>query len=81
MYGYQDYIYVSNIYNENGTSEVIDYVWLNDRGQTVAYTDLDFRNRIFGRLMNRYNAEKWAELDSFAEYAPIVGFDFLSLWQ
>ena len=76
MYGYQDYIYVSNIYNENGTSEVIDYVWLNDRGQTVAYTDLDFRNRIFGRLMNRYNAEKWAELDSFAEYAPIVGFDF-----
>lgn len=76
MYGYQDYIYVSNIYNENGTSEVIDYVWLNDRGQTVAYTDLDFRNRIFGRLMNRYNAEKWEELDSFAEYAPIVGFDF-----
>jgi len=76
MYGYQDYIYVSNIYRENGTSEVIDYVWLNDRGQTVAYTDLDFRNRIFGRLMNRYNAEKWAELDSFAEYAPIVGFDF-----
>jgi len=76
MYGYQDYIYVSNIYNDNGTSEVIDYVWLNDRGQTVAYTDLDFRNRIFGNLMNRYNAEKWAELDSFAEYAPIVGFDF-----
>lgn len=76
MYGYQDYIYVSNIYRENGTSEVIDYVWLNDRGQTVAYTDLDFRNRIFGNLMNRYNAQKWAELDSFAEYAPIVGFDF-----
>lgn len=76
MYGYQDYIYVSNIYKENGTSEVVDYVWLNDRGQTVAYTDLDFRNRIFGNLMNRYNAEKWSELDSFAEYAPIVGFDF-----
>ena len=77
MYGYKDNIYISNIYDQDGNmSEVIDYVWVNERGQTVAYTDLDFRNRIFGRLMNRYNAEKWAELDSFAEYAPIVGFDF-----
>lgn len=77
MYGYIDNIYISNIYDQDGNmSEVIDYVWVNERGQTVAYTDLDFRNRIFGRLMNRYNAEKWAELDSFAEYAPIVGFDF-----
>ena len=77
MYGFKDNIYISNIYDQDGNvSEVIDYVWVNERGQTVAYTDLDFRNRIFGRLMNRYNAEKWAELDSFAEYAPIVGFDF-----
>ena len=69
--------YMSNVYNQDGTvSEVFDYVWVDDQGRTVAHTDLDFRNRIFGRLMNRYNREKWAELDSFGEIAPIVGFDF-----
>ena len=68
---------MSTIYNADGTtSQVFDYVWVDDQGRTVAYTDLDFRNRIFGRLMNRYNREKWAELDSFGEIAPIVGFDF-----
>ncbi len=77
MYGYEDRFYSSTVYNQDGTtSEVYDYVWVNDRGQTVAYTDLDFRNRIFGRLMNRYNREKWSELDTFGEIAPIVGFDF-----
>ena len=77
LYGYEDKFYISTIYNSDGTtSEVYDYVWVNDRGQTVAYTDLDFRNRIFGGLMNRFNKERWAELESFGEYAPILGFDF-----
>ena len=77
LYGYQDKAYASTIYNPDGTtSQVYDYIWVDDQGRTVAYTDLDFRNRIFGRLMNRYNREKWAELDSFGEIAPIVGFDF-----
>ena len=26
--------------------------------------------------MNRYNQERWEELDDFAEIAPIVGFDY-----
>ena len=77
MYGYQDIFFEQTVYNLDGTiTQVYDWCWIDDKGNTVAHTDLDFRNRIFGGLMNRYNQEKWAELDSFAEYAPIVGFDF-----
>jgi hypothetical protein len=76
-YGFQDAFYSSEVYNPDGsTSQIYNYLWTNDRGNIVAYTDEDFRDRIFGSLMNRFNQEAWAELDSFAEIAPIVGFDF-----
>ena len=42
----------------------------------MAHTDVQFRDLVFGRLMNRFNQEKWAELDVFGEVAPVVGFDF-----
>lgn len=77
MYGYQDIYFEQTVYNPDGTiTQVSDWCWIDDKGKTVAHTDLDFRNRIFGGLMNRYNQERWAELEDFAEYAPIVGFDF-----
>ena len=76
-YGFQDAFYSSEVYNSDGTtSQIYNYLWTNDRGDIVAYTDEDFRDRIFGSLMNRFNREAWAELDAFAEIAPIVGFDF-----
>jgi len=76
-YGFQDAFYSSEIYNPDGnTSQIYNYLWTNDAGDIVAYTDEDFRDRIFGSLMNRFNQEAWAELDPFAEIAPIVGFDF-----
>ena len=76
-YGFQDALYTSTVYNSDGTtSQIFNYLWTNDRGDIVAYTDEDFRDRIFGNLMNRFNREAWAELDPFAEIAPIVGFDF-----
>ena len=77
QYGFQDAPYSSTVYNSDGTtSQIFNYLWTNDRGDIVAYTDEDFRDRIFGSLMNRFNREAWAELDPFAEIAPIVGFDF-----
>tara|TARA_R100001510_G_C7629670_1_gene188800 strand:- start:75 stop:1262 length:1188 start_codon:yes stop_codon:yes gene_type:complete len=77
QYGFQDAPYSSTVYNSDGTtSQIFNYLWTNDRGDIVAYTDEDFRDRIFGSLMNRFNKEAWAELDPFAEIAPIVGFDF-----
>ena len=76
-YGFQDAFYSSEVYNSDGTtSQIYNYLWTNDRGNIVAYTDEDFRDRIFGSLMNRFNREAWAELDAFAEIAPIIGFDF-----
>ena len=76
-YGFQDAPYSSTVYNSDGTtSQIFNYLWTNSRGDIVAYTDEDFRDRIFGGLMNRFNQEAWSELDPFAEIAPIVGFDF-----
>jgi|TARA_R100000482_G_C5132123_1_gene152714 hypothetical protein len=77
QYGYSDSPYTSTIYNSDGTtSEIFNYLWQDSEGTIVAYTDEDFRDRIFGELMNRYNNEIWDELDSFGEIAPIVGFDY-----
>ena len=53
-----------------------DWIWKNENGDIVAYGDRDFRDRIFGSLMNRFNNEAWDVLDAFAEIAPIAGFDF-----
>ena len=76
-YGFQDAFYSSEVYNSDGSiSQIYNYLWTDGQGNIVAYTDEDFRDRIFGSLMNRFNKEAWAELDPFAEIAPIVGFDF-----
>ena len=59
-----------------GTNEIMyHWCWRDPEGNIVAYTDEQFRDQIFGGLMNRFNQERWAELDSFAEIAPIMGFD------
>ncbi len=77
QYGFQDAFYSSEVFNPDGsTSNIYNYLWTNERGDIVAYTDEDFRDRIFGSLMNRFNQEAWDELDPFAEIAPIMGFDF-----
>lgn len=71
-YGYTDNFVT---YEVNGET-FNDYIWKNPQGQIVAYGDLDFRNRYFGRLMNRYNNDIFDQLDSYGEIAPIVGADF-----
>ena len=72
-YGYDDWYYSST--DENG-NDFYDWYWTNPQGDIIAWTDRQFRDLVFGDLMNRFNQEKWAELDAFAEFAPIVGFDF-----
>ena len=73
MYGYDDIFYTAE--DELG-NEVSDWYWIDAQGNQVAGTDLQFRETVFTQLMNRYNRERWDELDPFAEIAPIVGFDF-----
>ena len=62
--------------NLNTNEIMYHWCWRDPQGNIVAYTDEDFRDRVYGSLMNRFNQEAWAELDPFAEIAPIVGFDF-----
>ena len=73
-YGYTDHFTEYTDINTGVTTQ--DWIWKDADGNIVAYTDLEFRENVFTDLMNRYNNEKWEELDDFAEVAPIVGFDF-----
>jgi hypothetical protein len=77
QYGFVDIPYSSTVYNQDGTTtDMFAWLWENSQGDIVAYTDEEFRDRIYSSLMNRFNNEAWSELDPFAEIAPIVGFDF-----
>lgn len=73
-YGYSDH-FTSYTDIETGQT-TYDWIWKDIDGNIVAYSDIDFRNTIFGDLMQRYNNEQWDLLDAFAEVAPIVGFDY-----
>jgi hypothetical protein len=73
-YGYEDVFY--QMIDWQTGDYYYDWFWRDEDGVIVAYTDRDFRDDIMPGLLNRYNQERWAELDPFAEVAPIVGFDF-----
>ena len=53
VYGYTDHLtrYTDVQTNEQRT----DWIWKDSNGKIVAYSDIDFRNGVFGDLMNRYN--------------------------
>ncbi len=70
--GYTDHY---TTYTDTDGSVTNDWIWKDSIGDIVAYTDLDFRERIYPSLMNMYNSEQWGLLDPWIEVAPIVGFD------
>jgi hypothetical protein len=70
--GYTDHY---TTYTDTDGSVTNDWIWKDSIGDIVAYTDLDFRERIYPSLMNMYNSEQWDLLDPWIEVAPIVGFD------
>lgn len=74
LYGYTDHY---TTYTDVSTGNVTnDWVWKDEGGDIVAYSDIDFRNGVFGDLMNRYNDEIWDELDPYALISPVIGADF-----
>ncbi len=73
-YGYSDH--PTTYVDETTGEEMFDYIWKDEDGTIVAYSDIDFRNGVFGDLMNRYNNEIWDELDAFAVISPVIGADF-----
>lgn len=72
-YGYSDHY---TTYTDVDGTVTNDWIWKDSDGNIVAYTDLDFRERIYPNLMNIYNNEAYSLLDKFGEVAPIIGFDF-----
>tara|TARA_Y100001937_G_scaffold26150_1_gene37517 strand:+ start:7810 stop:9009 length:1200 start_codon:yes stop_codon:yes gene_type:complete len=74
-YGYDDIAYTQQ--DELGNT-VYDWYWIDEEGNIVADSDLEFRETVFADLMNRFNREQWDLLDAFAEVAPIVGADWYS---
>ncbi len=76
--GYQDVFYTQTSTNPNTGQEVTtqDWYWVDEDGNQVASSDLDFRERIMPELMNEFNGLAWDLLDPWVEVAPIVGLDF-----
>ena len=73
-YGYTDH---ATTYTDEQTGDTtFDWIWKDEQGRIVAYSDIDFRNTVFRDLINRFNNEQWDLIDPFGEVAPIVGFDF-----
>ena len=73
-YGYTDH---ATTYTDLETGEeTFDWIWKNEGGQIVAYSDLDFRNTVFRDLINRFNNEAWDEISAFGVVSPIIGADF-----
>ncbi len=73
-YGYSDNL---TTYTDNTTNEEFtDYLWKDEDGNIVAFSDADFRERIFPSIMNEFNGRAWDLLDPWVEVAPIIGFDF-----
>ena len=73
-YGYSDHL--TTYTDVNTGEEMQDWIWKDQDGTIVAYSDIDFRETVFTQLMNRFNREALSEIPAFGEIAPIVGMDF-----
>ena len=64
-------------YENLSTGEIgYDYFWYNDDGELISNSDLDYRNNIYGRLVNIYNKEQLAQIGNFADLSSVIGLDF-----
>ena len=73
-YGHTDvpYEWTNVITGETG----YNYFWYNDDGELISNSDLDYRNNIYGQLVNQYNAEQLALIGDFADLSSVIGLDF-----
>lgn len=73
--GYVDNFYGID-YDQDGETETFDYYWNNENGERVSDTDLDFRNNIFGELVNDFNREGLRQIDDLGTISAVIGLDF-----
>jgi len=53
-----------------------DYFWYNAQGELISNSDLDYRNNIYGQLVNQYNKEQLSQIGNFADISTAIGLDF-----
>ena len=53
-----------------------EYFWYDQNDNLISYSDLDYRNNIYGSLVNRYNREQLALIGGFADISAVLGLDF-----
>ena len=77
-YGYTDVFYTETSVDPITGEEIerTDWYWVDEDGNRVADSDLEFRNTVFRDLINRYNNSIWDELDPYGVVSPIIGADF-----
>jgi hypothetical protein len=55
----------------------IDYFWYDNQGTLLSNSDLDYRNNIFGQLVNSYNEEQLELISGgYANLSGIIGLDY-----
>ena len=74
-YGHSDIFYT---WENTATGETGgDYFWYDNEGILLSSSDLDYRNNVFGQLVNRYNNEQLELISGgYANLSGIIGLDF-----
>ena len=60
----------------NNESLGYDYLWYNQQGNLIAASDADYRQGVFGNVVNRYNEEELSKIDPHQYGSLIAGLDF-----
>mgnify|MGYP003657841525 FL=1 len=74
-YGFQDIGY-SIDYNSDGIGDDYDWYWLNEDGERVADTDLDFRKNDYQDIVNDYNETEIDAIGILGTLSAVLGLDF-----
>ena len=74
-YGHSDIFYT---WQNTSTGESGgDYFWYDQSGVLLSNSDLDYRNNIFGQLVNQYNEEQLSIISGgYQNVSAILGMDF-----
>tara|TARA_R100000742_G_C4277416_1_gene99267 strand:+ start:1196 stop:2365 length:1170 start_codon:yes stop_codon:yes gene_type:complete len=74
-YGFQDIGY-SIDYDYDGEYDDFDWYWVNEQGDRVADTDLDFRRNDYTNIVNDYNRQELNSIGTLGTLSGVVGLDF-----
>lgn len=74
-YGFEDIAY--GIDNDlDGQWDMVDWYWLNQDGERVADTDLDFRKNDYTDIVNDYNEKELDAIGILGTLSAVVGLDY-----